>query len=327
MSDTHPEAVTDVERFLLPASSLLSPQSRAVGQDINAFWRGLATQLAGVGGDHARAREIYRQEMKPLEAAQRAQYDVDIIEDEIAGRRVDIVTPTAGAPRYTLVNLHGGGFVAGDREGARIEAIPIAATAHARVICVDYRLAPEHQHPSAVEDAAAVIAALTNSIGTERLGVFGSSAGALLAAQTIALLIERDMRLPEALGLFALGATAFPRGDSTHIVGAIEGLTLSENNLGPYFESDCLDSPPAFPIDHQQILGRFPPTLLFSSVRDLGLSSVCVTHARLVALGVAAELHVWEGLRHCFYYHCDLEESRQAYEVAANFFKRRLLGR
>ena len=324
MADTSPEIATSVERFQLPASSLLSPHSRTVGQTINTFWRDLALQLAEADNDYARAREIYRRWMAPLESAQRTQYDVNIVEAEIAGRLVDIVTPTARAPLYTLINLHGGGFVAGDREGARIEAIPIAATARARVICVDYRLAPEHQHPSAAEDAAAVLTALIDSPDAEPVGLFGSSAGALLAAQTIALLIERDARLPGALGLFALGASAFPRGDSAHIAGAIEGLTLSEDNLGPYLADAAATDATAFPFDHEQTMRRFPATLLFSSVRDLGLSSVCATHAKLTALNVPAELHVWEGLRHCFYYHCDLEESRQAYAAAGRFFERRL---
>lgn len=68
------------------------------------------------------------------------------------------------------------------------------------------------------------------------------------------------------------------------------------------------------------ILGRFPPSLLISGTRDFALSSVVYTHSVLVDRGVEAELHVWEGVGHAFFYDLDLPESRAIYQVLTRCF-------
>ena len=83
----------------------------------------------------------------------------------------------------------------------------------------------------------------------------------------------------------------------------------------------------AFPVRSDAVMSAFPPSLLITATRDHALSSVVQTHARPVALGVPAELHVFEGLGHGFFYNPELPESREMYALVAAFFNAHLGGR
>ena len=84
--------------------------------------------------------------------------------------------------------------------------------------------------------------------------------------------------------------------------------------------NDPLVAPVAFP----DVLSSFPPTLVISGTRDIGLSEAIYTHTQLVKAGVQADLHVWEGMWHCFFHDADLPESREVYTVIESFFDKHL---
>jgi epsilon-lactone hydrolase len=84
------------------------------------------------------------------------------------------------------------------------------------------------------------------------------------------------------------------------------------------------NDPVAYPSSDPKVLGQFPPTLVIAGTRDFALSSAVVLHSQLVAHGVDARLHVWEGLRHAFFYDVRLPESKEAYQVMSKFFTDRL---
>jgi acetyl esterase/lipase len=71
-------------------------------------------------------------------------------------------------------------------------------------------------------------------------------------------------------------------------------------------------------------MAKFPPSLLIATTRDIGESAVVYTHSQLIKLGVEADLHVWEGLDHCFFGGFDVPESRDVYDVIVKFFDRHL---
>lgn len=116
--------------------------------------------------------------------------------------RVRHYLPTLGAaPAPTLVFFHGGAFVYGDLDSHDALCRFLAMQAGVRVLAVDYRLAPEHPFPAAVEDCFAAYAWVTrhaDELGAdvERLAVGGDSAGANLAAVTARLARDGDVVTP-----------------------------------------------------------------------------------------------------------------------------------
>jgi monoterpene epsilon-lactone hydrolase len=85
-----------------------------------------------------------------------------------------------------------------------------------------------------------------------------------------------------------------------------------------------LNDPLAAPATSPEVLAKFPPTLVVSGTRAFELSSAVHTHAQLVKQGVDADLHVWEGMFHGFFYNVDVPESRDCYDVIVKFFDRQL---
>jgi len=95
-------------------------------------------------------------------------------------------------------------------------------------------------------------------------------------------------------------------------------------SLLDYFQGADLHSPLVSPAVSPQVLSKFPPTLIITATRGFELSSAVYTHTQLVKYGAPAELHVWEGLFHGFFYNPDVPESRDAYDVMVKFFDRNL---
>ncbi len=96
-----------------------------------------------------------------------------------------------------LINFHGGGFfIDNGGIGGRLETMPMAGLGGYRVVTVDYRQAPEARYPAATDDALAVYRELLKQYGAANIGVYGSSAGGMLAGQLIARLQAEGLALP-----------------------------------------------------------------------------------------------------------------------------------
>jgi acetyl esterase/lipase len=78
------------------------------------------------------------------------------------------------------------------------------------------------------------------------------------------------------------------------------------------------------PITSVDVMSKFPPTQIITGTRGMELSSALYTHEQLVKLGVEADLHVWEGLFHGFFYNPDVPECKDAYNVMVKFFDKHL---
>ena len=72
------------------------------------------------------------------------------------------------------------------------------------------------------------------------------------------------------------------------------------------------------------ILAKFPPTLVLNSMRDPTFFPSVAMHSLLVKLGVEADLNLWSGQDHCFFYNHDIPESREAWNVIVKFFDKNL---
>lgn len=257
----------------------------------------------------------------------KAAYDVSIKADRIAGVPVLIYEPKGGiAPAKhgrLLVNVHGGGFVGCFVECGGMESIPVAALTGMRVVSIDYRLYPAATFPAASEDVETVYRELLKTTPAARIGVYGCSAGGVLTAQSLARFQAGGLPPPGAAGIFCAGSDPRFDGDSMRY-GMVLGdgempRAHSDAPLG-YMRGAAPGDPTAYPSTRTETLAAFPPTLVMVGTRDFAVSGAVKLHSRLVALGVDARLHMWEGGRHAFFYDIRVPESREVFDVAAKFF-------
>ena len=273
---------------------------------------------------------------RPQVERAKALYAVDIREEWIAGVRTDVVLPKPGVPARNsgrvLINLHGGSYsyATGGRLAGLAEAIPIAGSAAMKVISVDYKTAPKHRFPAATLDVVAVSRNCSRAPAREYRPLWLLD-GATLTANVVAWLQKEKLPKPGAVGLFCGGATKDDQleGDSYYTASALMGDAVPAPGQSfpalPYLEGTRGDDPLVAPVVSLEVLAGFPPTLLISGTRDLVLSAAVYTHTRLVKAGVDADLHVWDGMWHGFFFDVDLPESKEAYDVVARFFDRHLL--
>ena len=250
-------------------------------------------------------------------------YPVKIEEATTAGVRTDIITPLSNpTPDRVLINLHGGGF--NSDSGSLIEGIPIANLAKIKVVSVYYRLAPENPFPAAVDDVVAVYRELLKTYKPHNIGIYGTSAGAILTAEVSVRLKQLSLPLPAALGIFS-GLADFSRpGDSwqmytlTGLPGFLEPTEPLHLPEDPYVGKTDRKDPVLSPLYAD--LHGMPASLLVTSTRDILLSSTTIFHRALLGAGNDAQLVVFEALPHAFWYHFQLPETKEALGLMARFF-------
>ena len=232
--------------------------------------------------DLAAARPFFRAYNQRLLRKAKARYAVEIVERLIAGVTVYEVMPADGADDVpVLICLHGGAFMWGEGPGALLEAVPIAAVAGMRVLAIDYRLAPEHIYPAAVDDVVAVYCETIRTVDPAQVGIYGCSAGAILTTQAVARLIYDGVPIPGAIGAFH-GAPVPFAGDAA----LVQRLFDPRAEVGepprveelPYFQGADLADPLVLSAEHPDLLAQFPPSLLISATRDFAASAVSVMH-------------------------------------------------
>jgi epsilon-lactone hydrolase len=257
-------------------------------------------------------------------------YPANVADTKSGGVDVWVVTPknlSSKKRARVMICLHGGGFTSDS--GSQIESIPIASLSETRVISVRYRLAPDHPYPAAVDDAVAVYKAALATHAPKNIAVYGTSAGAVLAAQMSVQLRELGLSLAAVLGFFSGYVDLARYGDSRYIYGSgglnnFSAMIEPMKGLGmvPYVgDHDRLD-PVLSPI-YADLKG-FPPTLCMSSTRDHCLSGTTDFHRALLRAGVDARLIVFDAMPHAFWYRFDLPESVEALQAQARFLDKHL---
>ena len=262
-------------------------------------------------------------------AEARKLFPVNIEEKMIGGVRTDVITPLEtpeANPARVLINLHGGGF--NSDSGSLIEGVPIAHLAKMEVVSVYYRLAPENPFPAAIDDVVAVYKELLKDHKPQNIGIFGTSAGAILTAEVAVKLKQSGLPLPAALGLFSVLGDFSRPGDSQNIfaLNGFPGDLSPQDPNKPLSNEYAPNTDPKDPIlsPNYADLHGMPPSLLVTSTRDILLSNTTLLHLALLRAGNDAQLLVFEALPHAFWYHFQLPETRQALDLMAKFFDEKL---
>jgi len=223
-----------------------------------------------------------------------------------------IYTPRSGAatePRAVVVYYHGGGYVLGDLDGYDRVARQLCADSDAVVVSVDYRLAPEHPYPAAVDDAWTALHWVANharELGADpaRLGVAGDSAGAVLA--TVMALMARDARGPR-IGFQALlypPAAGGHDGDFPSRMAHAAGPTLTLRTMA-YFNRHYFGAVGkagdyrGAPLRADDLAG-LPPSLLMLATHDPLRDEAMAYGEALLAAGNAVTVVEYHGLAHGF---------------------------
>lgn len=317
----------------IPLSGLMSQEGRDYVRHLIVD-KPFGTPVPDLAQERARQDGIMFAFLEPM----RRRYAVDIAEDRIGGVVVDVVTPAAGiAPQNAhrvLVNVHGGGFTTGARSASLVESVPLAALMGIKVVSIDYRMGPEHQFPAASEDVAAVYAELLKTYQPQHIGLFGCSAGGLLAAQSIAWFQAHGLPRPAAVGVFCASLGGFFGGDASATSGPLLGMLpppADAPRQGPppasgptYLGAARADDPLAYPLVSPEVMAQFPPTLLISGTRSFEFSVALNSHNALTRAGVASQFHGWDGMFHGFIYNSELPEAREAYAIMVDFFQAHL---
>jgi len=282
-------------------------------------------------GTRAASHELPPEKPKPVQTKQmssdetRAVYPANIEFSTIDGVPVSVVTPLVtplNKANRVLINLHGGGFTSDS--GSLTESLPIANLTQTKVVSVIYRLAPEHTFPAPVEDVVAVYKELMKTYEPRNIGIYGSSAGAVLTPEVAVKIKQLGLPLPGALGIFSGAGDFTQTGDSQQVYG-VHGLSGHSDTrpkgvqwLAVYVGSADPKDPVLSPFFAD--LHGMPPTLFMTSTRDMLLSDTTILHRAFLRAGVDASLVVFEGLNHCFWYDPNLPESKEADIIMAKFF-------
>jgi epsilon-lactone hydrolase len=200
-----------------------------------------------------------RRLLRELTSAQPLPTDVTVTKAALGGVPTAEITIDGIEPRHVVLYFHGGVYVLGDAFQAASLASQVGRRAGAMVISVDYRLAPEHPYPAAVDDAlAAYEALLRDGTSPSDIAFAGESAGGGLAIAT--LVNARDHGLPLPAAAFAMS----PYAD----------LTLAGGTMETKREVDPLLSP-------QALHARVPD---YTSGQDAGLNLISPIFADLSGL-------------------------------------------
>ena len=229
-------------------------------------------------------------------------------DETLAGARVAVraYAPVGlgDAPTPALLYFHGGGWISGGIASHDAICATLAARGRCRVIAVEYRLAPDHRFPAALEDGAAALGAIAADprrfgVDPTRLGIAGDSAGANLA-----VVLAREASTPLALQLL-LCPVLSPLGRTPSRAALASEWLIEEATMARYWDFYRVpglspDDPRVAPMSAGDFT-RLPPALVhvaeFDPLRDEGK----LYAAALTAAGVRAELTVHAGLIHHFY--------------------------
>jgi acetyl esterase/lipase len=223
-----------------------------------------------------------------------------------------------------VLYLHGGGYVIGSVATHRSLVGRIARASGLRALSVDYRLAPEHPYPAAVEDAkAAYRFLLSEGIDPARIVIAGDSAGGGLALATLVALREEGVRLPAAAVCMSPWVDLEGTGDSATRADdpwiELDGL----REMGKqYVGGGVLRDPLCAPLYAD--LAGLPPLLIQVGTRELLLDDSQRVAERARAAGVDVTLEVEEGLIHVWQFFGDeVPESKAAVERIGAFVRGR----
>jgi len=227
----------------------------------------------------------------------------------------------------TLLYLHGGGYVLGSINTHRRLVADIARASGARALAIDYRLAPEHPFPAAIEDATAAYRwLLAQGVAPERIVVAGDSAGGGLTASTLLALRDAGDPLPAAAVLISPWLDLTCTCDSMTTKAAADPI-IEHDPLkrwgDAYLGGADARTPLASPLFAE--LAGLPPLLIHVGTAETLLDDSLRFAERALAAGVGVTLEAWDGMIHVWHaFAFMLPEGQQAIDRIGAYMRERV---
>ena len=221
---------------------------------------------------------------------------------DAGGVPAEWVMAPGGDPGRAVLYLHGGGYAIGSINTHRRLAYDLSAASGTRVLVIDYRLAPEHPFPAAVDDAAAAWRwLLEQGLAPNRLAVAGDSAGGGLAIATLVNLRDRKLGLPACAVAISPWVDLEGVGDSITARAAQDPMVQKPGlswMAEMYLAGKDAKAPLAAPL-HAELAG-LPPVLVQVGTAETLLDDATRIAEKLHAAGVDVRLSVWPNMVHVF---------------------------
>jgi epsilon-lactone hydrolase len=276
-----------------------------------------------VGGDVTEQRRLYHE----LSSAQPLPADVTVTAAALGGVPTAEITIDGIEPRHVVLYFHGGVYALGDAFAAADLASQVGRRTRAKVISVDYRLAPEHPYPAAVDDAlAAYDALLHNGTAPSDIAFAGESAGGGLAIATVVNARDHGLPLPAAAFVMSPYADLTLAGTTMDTKRAVDPL-LSRELLQPavtYYASGH-DAALGLISPVFADLSGLPPLLIQAGTHEVLLDDAVRLARQAATADVEVTLDITPRVPHVFQtFYPVLDEAAAALDRAGQFLSAHL---
>jgi len=252
--------------------------------------------------------------------------DLHLEDVTVGGRPAQWVRVTGAREDRTILYLHGGGYVMGSLNTHRELMARLSRSTQARVLGLDYRLAPEDPFPAAVDDAEAAYRwLLEQGAPAAAILIAGDSAGGGLAVATLLRVRDAALPLPAGAVLFspwtdltASGESIQTRADTDPMI-APDGI---RETAALYHGASDPRDPFVSPLFAD--LTGLPPLLVQAGDDEILLDDATRLAANAARDGVSAELQIWPGAFHVFQAIPSLPEASEALERVGEFARAQL---
>lgn len=226
--------------------------------------------------------------------------NIDCKRFHIADIPAALLTPKDADSQSVMLYLHGGGYVVGSINSHKAFVGKIAKTTGITALLIDYRLAPEHPCPAAVDDAlAAYLWLLEQGTKPENIVIAGDSAGGGLTLATLLAIKQQKHPMPATAiclspwtDLAATGESVKTEANSDPMIDASQLV-----HWGKHYAGECdLTDPFVSPL-YADLTG-FPPLFIQVGFNEVLRDDSVRLHHRAMAAGIAVDLEVWDDMFH-----------------------------
>ncbi|WP_040493036.1 alpha/beta hydrolase [Ilumatobacter nonamiensis] len=248
---------------------------------------------------------------------------VDYADTSVGGVPAIVATPTAVEAERHILYIHGGAYILGSPKSHIALAARLAKLAEAVVTVIDYRLAPEHPYPAAIDDCVAAYRDIAGRVDPSRITIAGDSAGGGATLATLCALRDAGDPLPACAYVLSPWTDLTGSGESVQTLADLDPMIkpqLLGSSAEMYAADTPLDDPGVSPLFAD--LAGLPPMLIQTGTDEVLLADSTRLAERAAAAGVHVQLDLAEEMWHVYPMFAGvMPEAKEALAYAARFIR------